>query len=174
MQKISQIFGLILILFVGLISYGMAYSDEPNPEYLQLKEIYDQQRWNLEEEFEKKFKESSNHFHEQKQAIDAKRESDPTLTSEQINQMLTNEFYEFVERQENIKTEYSSRVDALNSMFKIKFEQFGNEMPLWVETVMELWQKGEISNVEFVNFLSFVINNDIINLEQWIFSKYNN
>ena len=172
MEKISLIFGLILILFAGLISYEMAYSDEHNPEYLQLKEIYDQQRWDLEEEFEKKFKESSNYFHEQKQAIYAKSESNPTLTSEQINQMLKNEFYKFVERQKNIKTEYSSRVDALNSMFKVKFEQFDNEMPLWVEKVMELWQKGKISDVEFVNFLSHVINNDIIKLEQWIFSKH--
>lgn len=162
----------ILILFVGLISYEIAYSDEQNPEYLQIKEIYDQQRWDLEEEFEKKFRESSNHFHEERQAIYAKNEADPMLTSEQIDQMLKNRFAEFAERQESIRTEYSSRVDALNSMFKVKFEQVGNEMPPWVEKVMGLWQEGEISDVEFVNFLSFAINNDIIKLEQWIFSEY--
>ena len=147
---------------------------ESNEQYLELKKIYDEQRWNLEKEFKEKFNESSDQFKEQKQAIYEKSESDSTITSKQINQMLSDVFYEFVDRQDDIKTEYSSRVDALNEMFKVKFEQLGNEIPLWVEKVMELWHKGKISDVEFVNFLSFVINNDIIKLEQWIFSDYNN
>ena len=149
----------------------MADSDE---QYLELKEIYGEQRWNLEKEFKEKFNESSDHFKEQKQEIYDINESDSPLTLEQTNQMLQDIFFEFVERQEDIKTEYASRVDALNAMFKVKFEQLGNEMPLWVEKVMEFWHKGKISDVEFVNFLSFVINNDIIKLEQWIFSDYNN
>jgi len=160
-----------MIFFIEMISYVMADSDE---QYLEIRKIYDEQRWNLEKEFKEKFNESSNQFEEQKQAIYEKSETDPSLTSEQINQMLRNVFYEFVDRQEDIKTEYALRVDALNEMFKIKFEQFGDKMPSWIEKVMELWQKGEISDVEFVDFLSFVINNDIIKLEQWIFSEYNN
>jgi hypothetical protein len=148
----------------------MSDSDE---QYLQLKEIYDEQRWNLENEFKEKFQESRRYFDEQKQAIYDKNESDSPLTPEQTDQMLKDIFFEFIERQDDIKTEYTSRVDALHTMFKIKFEQLGNEMPLWVEKVMELWQKGKISDVEFVNFLSFVINNNIIKLEQWIFSEYN-
>ncbi|BDQ31080.1 hypothetical protein [Nitrosopumilus zosterae] len=170
MQNMHMLFGLTGIFFIGLIPYGMSDSDE---QYLQLKEIYDEQRWNLEKEFEEKFQESRKYFDEQKQAIHDKNESDSPLTPEQTDQMLKDIFFEFIERQEEIKIEYTSRVDALNAMFKIKFEQFGNEMPLWVEKVMELWQKGKISDVEFVNFLSFVINNDIIKLEQWIFSEYN-
>ncbi len=153
-----------------MISYGMADSEE---EYLQLKGIYNEQRWNLENEFKEKFKESSSKFQKEKQTVYDKQESDPTLTTQQINQMLQNVFSDFVERQENIKIEYESRVDALNQMFEIKFEQFGNKMPSWIENVMEMWNKGQISDLEFVNFLSFVINNDIIKLEQWIFSKYN-
>lgn len=166
----SLLFGLTGIFFIGLIPYGMSDSDE---QYLQLKEIYDEQRWNLENEFKEKFQESRRYFDEQKQAIYDKNESDSPLTPEQIDQMLKDIFFEFIERQDDIKTEYTSRVDALHTMFKIKFEQLGNEMPLWVEKVMELWQKGKISDVEFVNFLSFVINNNIIKLEQWIFSEYN-
>jgi hypothetical protein len=166
----SLLFGLTGIFFIGLIPYGMSDSDE---QYLQLKEIYDEQRWNLENEFKEKFEESRRYFDEQKQAIYDKNESDSPLTPEQIDQMLKDIFFEFIERQDDIKTEYTSRVDALHTMFKIKFEQLGNEMPLWVEKVMELWQKGKISDVEFVNFLSFVINNNIIKLEQWIFSEYN-
>jgi hypothetical protein len=161
----SLLFGLTGIFFIGLIPYGMSDSDE---QYLQLKEIYDEQRWNLENEFKEKFQESRRYFDEQKQAIYDKNESDSPLTPEQTDQMLKDIFFEFIERQDDIKTEYTSRVDALHTMFKIKFEQLGNEMPLWVEKVMELWQKGKISDVEFVNFLSFVIK-----LEQWIFSEYN-
>ncbi|MGY5149074.1 MAG: hypothetical protein ACW9W3_03340 [Candidatus Nitrosopumilus sp. bin_68KS] len=170
MQKIFSIFGFIIIFFIGMISYGMADSEE---EYLQLKGIYNEQRWNLENEFKEKFKESSSKFQKEKQTVYDKQESDPTLTTQQINQMLQNVFSDFVERQENIKIEYESRVDALNQMFEIKFEQFGNKMSSWIENVMEMWNKGQISDLEFVNFLSFVINNDIIKLEQWIFSKYN-
>jgi hypothetical protein len=149
----------------------MADSDE---QYSELKKLYGEQRWNLEKEFKEKFNESSDQFKEQKQAIHDKNESDSPLTLEQTNQMLRDVFSEFVNRQEDIKTEYALRVKALNEKFKIKFEQFGNEMPFWVEKVMEFWSKGEISDVEFVNFISFVINNDIIKLEQWIFSDYNN
>ena len=170
LQQTSSAFGLALILLAALSPCATAYTDEQDPEYLQLKETYDQQRWNLEEEFEEKFKESSNRFHEQKKAIHARSESDPALTAEQINRMLEDGLSEFVERQEVIRAEHSSRVDALNSMFKVKFEQLGDEMPPWVERVMGLWKKGEISDAEFANFLSFVIDKDIIKLEQWMFS----
>ena len=165
----------IIFLFVSscLISFGMVYADESS-EYQQLKETYNEQRFDLEEEFEDKFRESSSLFQEQKQLINEKIKSDPTLTSEKINQMFKNAFNEFEERQEDIREEYSSRVDDLNSMFKVKFEQSVGKMPEWVEKVMELWQNGRISDAEFVNFLSFVINKDIIKLDQWIFSKYNN
>ena len=142
-------------------------------EYLQLKELYHEQRWNLEKEFEEKYQESSKKYQQEKQAVYEKIDSDHTLTSQQISQMLQKTFSDFVERQEDIKTEYESRVKALNEKFAIKFEQFGEPMPLWVERVMEFWSKGQISDSEFTNFLSFVINNDIIKLEQWIFSKYN-
>jgi len=159
---------MILIGFTPLSV--MADSDE---QYLELKKIYDEQRWNLEKEFKEKFNESSIQFKEKKQLVYEKSKSDPSLTSEQINQMLRNAFYEFVDRQDDIKKEYASRVDSLNLMFKVKFDQFNIEMPLWVENVLELWRQGKISDVEFVNFLSFVINKDIINLEQWMFSDYN-
>jgi len=152
------------------MQHVIADSDE---QYSELKKLYGEQRWNLEKEFKEKFSESSNQFKEQKQAIYDKNESNSPLTLEQTNQMLRDVFSEFVDRQEDIKTEYTLRVDALNEKFKIKFEQFGNEIPPWVEKVMELWYKGKISDVEFVDFLSFVINNNIIKLEQWIFSDYN-
>lgn len=163
------IFGLTVTLFIGLISFVMADSDE---EYLQLKRIYDEQRWNLEKEFKEKFKQSSIQFKEQKQEIYEKSESDSTLTVEQTNQMLRNAFYEFLDRQEEIKTEYTSKVDALNEMFTKKFEQFENKIPLWVKKVIELWDEGKISDIEFVNFLSFLINNDIITVNQLDFLKY--
>ena len=155
---------------MGLMQHVIADSDE---QYSELKKLYGEQRWNLEKEFKEKFNESSNQFKEQKQAIYDKNESNSPLTLEQTNQMLRDVFSEFVDRQEDIKTKYTLRVDALNEKFKIKFEQFGNEIPPWVEKVMELWYKGKISDVEFVDFLSFVINNNIIKLEQWIFSDYN-
>ena len=170
----KDLINFFLAIFMILIGFTplsvMADSDE---QYLELKKIYDEQRWNLEKEFKEKFNESSIQFKEKKQLVYEKSKSDPSLTSEQINQMLRNAFYEFVDRQDDIKKEYASRVDSLNLMFKVKFDQFNIEMPLWVENVLELWRQGKISDVEFVNFLSFVINKDIINLEQWMFSDYN-
>ena len=170
MKKSFQVFFLIIIM--GFYSSEFVYSAEPNQDYLQLKIIYNEQRWELEEDFEDKFRESKKIFDDQKQEILLKNETDPSLTTEQINQMLQTAFSEYTERQEDIRAEYDDRVDALNMMFKVKFEKLGSEMPLWVEFVMELWQNGNLSDSEFVNFLSFVINNNIIQLEHWIFSKY--
>ncbi|WP_428324302.1 hypothetical protein [Nitrosopumilus sp.] len=169
MQKIFSIFLFIGIFFIQMVPEAVSESDE----YLELQKIYNEQRWNLEKEFKVKFTDSSDKFQKDKQAVYDKQKSDPTLTTQQINQMLQNVFTGFVERQDDIKTEYETEVNALNQMFEIKFEQFGNSMPLWVEKVMELWSNGQISDSEFVNFLSYVINNDIIKLEQWVFSKYN-
>lgn len=57
-------------------------------------------------------------------------------------------------------------------MFTKKFEQFENKIPLWVKRVIELWDEGKIPDIEFVNFLSFLINNDIITVNQLDFLKY--
>ena len=163
MQKTSLMFGLIVIFFIGMISIVTADSDE---QYLEIKKIYDDQRWDLEKEFKEKFKESSNFFKDQKQAIYEKSKSDPTLTAEQINQMLRDVFYEFVDRQEEIKTEYKSKVDALDAMFEKKFEEFDDGIPLWIKKVTELRNEGKISDSEYVNFLSFLLSNGIIVDEQ--------
>ena len=127
MQKIVWMFGLAFTFFIGMISIAIDYSDE---QYLELKEIYGEHRWNLEKEFKEKFKSSSNYFKEQKQAIYEKSKSDPTSTVEQINQMLRDVFCQFVDRQEDIKTEYKSKVDALNAMFEKKFDEFDDRIPL--------------------------------------------
>ncbi|MHA7733700.1 hypothetical protein [Nitrosopumilus sp. S6] len=169
MQNISIISALSVLFLIGMTFHVMAESDQ----YLQLKELYHEQRWNLEKEFKEKFQESSKKYQQEKQVVYHKIDSDHTLTSQQISQMLQNTFLDFVERQDDIKDEYTLQVDALNEKFAIKFEQFGEKMPLWVEKVRILWEQGKISDFEFANFLSFVINNDIIKLEQWIFSKYN-
>jgi len=161
-------FGLISIFFIGMISNAIADSDE---QYLEIKEIYDDQRWDLEKEFKEKFKASSNYFKEQKQAIYEKSESDPTLTAEQVNQMLRDVFYEFVDRQEDIKTEYKSKVDALNAMFEKKFVEFDDGIPLWIKKVTELWNEGKISDAEYVNFWSFLLSNGIIVDEQLRFLR---
>lgn len=168
----QKIFSILLFVGIFLIS-GIPDGGADSEKYLQIKEIYNEQRWDLEQEFKKKFTESSEKFQNDKQTVYDKLKSDPTLTTQQTTQMLQNAFSNFVERQEYIKEEYESRVDALNQRFEIKFEQFGEKMPSWVEKIMEMWSKGQISDSEFVNFLSFVINNDIIKLEHWIFSKYN-
>ena len=169
-QKIFFVQLVAGIFIVGVIPYAIAESEE----YLQLQELYNEQRWNLEQEFKEKFTNSSEKYQKEKQEVYKRQESDSTLTTQQIEEMLQNVFSDFVNRQEDIKIEYELRVDALNQMFKIKFEQFGEPIPSWIEKVMQFWSKGQISDSEFVNFLSFVINNDIIKLEQWIFLKYNN
>ena len=149
----------------------MGESNENELQYLQLKEVYDEQRWKLEKEFKEKFRESNNYFNEQKRTIYEKSASDPTLSSEQINQMLRDVFYEFVERQDDIKTEYMSRVDSLDAMFAVKFEQYDSTPP-WIKKVIELWHDGKISNKEIENCLEFLINNGIIKAEQITFTKY--
>lgn len=174
MQGIPQMFGLYAIFFIALIPYIMAESDE---HYLQILELYDEQRQDLEDEFFIKFKESSSLYKEEKQAISEKSESDPALTHEQINQMLTNSFNEFVKRHEGIKKEYDSRVDALDAMFGKKIVQFDNktiqnDIPSWVNDVVTFWDEGKISDIEYVNYLSFLVDNGVIKSEQLIFFNY--
>ena len=169
--KISSLVGLATIFSIGLSPFVMGEYNENELQYLQLKEIYDEQRWKLEKEFKEKFTESSNYFNEQKQAIYEKSAADPTLSSEKINQMLRNAFYEFVERQDDIKTEYISRVDSLDAMFAVKFEQYDTTPP-WIKKVIELWHDGKISNNEIENCLAFLINKGIIKAEQISFTKY--
>ena len=168
MQNRWTVFGLVAIFLIGGISHGMADSDE---QYLELKKIYDEQRWELEKEFKEKFRESSDTFQQDKQDIFDNSDSDPTLTEEQISQMLREVFSKFVDRQEDIKEEYASRVNALNEMFAKKFQEF-DTIPIWVKKVIKFWNEGRISDSEYVNYLSYLINNGIIKSEQLMFVDY--
>lgn len=167
MQKILLLLGLTTIILSSFLPDISAESHE----YSELKKVYDDQRWNLEKEFKEKFKESSDTYQIKKQDIYEKSQSG-SITAEQTGQMLKDAFSEFVERQEGIKEEYSKRVNALNEMFAKKFAEF-ERIPIWVKKVMTLWNEGKISDAEYANFLSFLINHKIIESEDLMFADYN-
>lgn len=171
LQKKFILFELFFVFSLGLYIPIFAETSDIDDAYSQLKIEYGEQRWDLEQEFEKKFEDLRQYYDEQKQIISEKAKLNSSLSDNDIDKMFIDLFNEYEEKQEDIQDEFDSELIDLDMMFGENFKQFDDAYSNLVNSNQSNDFHSDFSSLEH-NILNAMIENNQICIDKvWIESS---
>ena len=168
MQKKFILFELLFVFSLGLFPPVFAVTSDFDDAFSQLKIEYGEQRWDLEQEFEKKFEDLRSYYDKQKQIISEQAEFNSSLSDNDVDKMFIDLFNEYEEKQEDIQDEFDSELLDLDIMFGANFRQFNDALHDLVITDQSDNSHNDLSSLEH-NVLDVLVENNQICIDKvWI------
>lgn len=128
MLKTLPLFGLLAILFLGLITPAIADGDDKwDDQYRQAEKEFEEKKHHIESQFNEDFQDLEKYYEEAKFEIYEKIDSNPQLTDSEIDSMFDGLYLDYDEKRQSIEFEMWEQIEELEKEFQRQLEQIDLE-----------------------------------------------